>query len=153
MKGKSDRSYTAEVRRYQGRKNEQHFLREGIRSTVPTSTMTSELYGSVLEPLPVTPLTTNETETGGVYPEATPQSYAARAMGIEAVEMKAPLCPGRPLCKAYAPGSPIDGLEIIVKGGRSAPKIFLFCQSHNSFGSFASLAFFAVSKSFNRKER
>jgi uncharacterized protein YgbK (DUF1537 family) len=45
-------------------------------------------------------------------------SYAARAMGIEAVEMIAPLAPGAPLCKAYAPGSPVDGLEVNFKGGQ-----------------------------------
>jgi len=45
-------------------------------------------------------------------------SYAARAMGIEAVEMIAPLSPGAPWCKAYAPGSPIDGLEVNFKGGQ-----------------------------------
>lgn len=45
-------------------------------------------------------------------------SYAARAMGIEAVEMMAPLVPGAPLCKAIAPGSPIDGKELNFKGGQ-----------------------------------
>lgn len=45
-------------------------------------------------------------------------SYAARAMGIEAVEMIAPLVPGAPLCKAIAPGSPLDGLEVNFKGGQ-----------------------------------
>lgn len=45
-------------------------------------------------------------------------SYAARAMGIEAVEMIAPLAPGAPLCRAYAPGSPVDGLEVNFKGGQ-----------------------------------
>jgi 3-oxoisoapionate kinase len=45
-------------------------------------------------------------------------SYAARAMGIEAVEMIAPLSPGAPLCKAYAPGSPLDGLQVNFKGGQ-----------------------------------
>jgi uncharacterized protein YgbK (DUF1537 family) len=45
-------------------------------------------------------------------------SYAARAMGIEAVEMIAALVPGAPLCKASAPGSPIDGLEVNFKGGQ-----------------------------------
>jgi uncharacterized protein YgbK (DUF1537 family) len=45
-------------------------------------------------------------------------SYAARALGIEAVEMIAPLSPGAPLCRAYAPGSPVDGIEIILKGGQ-----------------------------------
>ncbi|WP_207535168.1 four-carbon acid sugar kinase family protein [Desertivirga arenae] len=45
-------------------------------------------------------------------------SYAARAMGIEAVEMIAPLAPGAPLCKAYAPGSSINGKEVNFKGGQ-----------------------------------
>lgn len=45
-------------------------------------------------------------------------SYAARAMGIEAVEMIAPLVAGAPLCRAMAPGSPVDGIEINFKGGQ-----------------------------------
>ena len=45
-------------------------------------------------------------------------SYAARALGIEALEMIAPLTPGAPLCRAHAPGSPVDGREIVFKGGQ-----------------------------------
>ncbi|MVN93145.1 four-carbon acid sugar kinase family protein [Mucilaginibacter aquatilis] len=45
-------------------------------------------------------------------------SYAARALGIEAVEMIAPLWPGAPLCKAYAPNKPVDGLQVNIKGGQ-----------------------------------
>ena len=45
-------------------------------------------------------------------------SYAARALGIEALEMIAPLTPGAPLCRAHAPGSPVDGCEIVFKGGQ-----------------------------------
>lgn len=45
-------------------------------------------------------------------------SYAARALGIEALEMIAPLTPGAPLCRAMAPSSPIDGLEVVFKGGQ-----------------------------------
>jgi len=45
-------------------------------------------------------------------------SYAARAMGIEAVEMLAPLYPGAPLCRASAPGSPLHGVEVNFKGGQ-----------------------------------
>lgn len=45
-------------------------------------------------------------------------SYAARAMGIEAVEMIAPLVPGAPLCRATAPGSPLDGVAVNFKGGQ-----------------------------------
>lgn len=45
-------------------------------------------------------------------------SFAARALGVEALEMIAPLTPGAPLCRAFAPGSPIDGLEVVFKGGQ-----------------------------------
>lgn len=45
-------------------------------------------------------------------------SYAAPAMGIEALEMIAPLTPGAPLCRALAAGSPVDGCEIVFKGGQ-----------------------------------
>jgi uncharacterized protein YgbK (DUF1537 family) len=45
-------------------------------------------------------------------------SYAARALGIEALAMIAPLTPGAPLCRAHAPNSPVDGCEIVFKGGQ-----------------------------------
>lgn len=45
-------------------------------------------------------------------------SYAARAMGVESVEMISTFAPGAPLCRASAPGSPIDGLELNFKGGQ-----------------------------------
>ncbi len=45
-------------------------------------------------------------------------SYAGRALGIESLEMLAPVVPGAPLCRARAPGSPADGLEIVFKGGQ-----------------------------------
>ena len=45
-------------------------------------------------------------------------SFAARALGIEALEMIAPLTPGAPLCRVFAPGSATDGLEIVFKGGQ-----------------------------------
>jgi len=45
-------------------------------------------------------------------------SFAARALGIEAVEMTARLTPGAPLCRAVAPGSAVDGREMVFKGGQ-----------------------------------
>ncbi|MEQ8472862.1 MAG: four-carbon acid sugar kinase family protein [Marinoscillum sp.] len=45
-------------------------------------------------------------------------SYAARALGIDAVEMIARIVTGAPLCRAYAEGSPADGLQINLKGGQ-----------------------------------
>lgn len=51
--------------------------------------------------------------------------FVARAMGIEAVEIIAPLAPGAPLCKVYAPGSAVDGLEINFKGGQVGSENYL----------------------------
>ena len=45
-------------------------------------------------------------------------SYAARAMGIDAVEMIAPLVIGAPLCKAYSRNKSINGVEVNFKGGQ-----------------------------------
>jgi len=46
-------------------------------------------------------------------------SYAARTLGIEAVEWIASLnTPGAPLCRAHARGSPMDGREVVFKGGQ-----------------------------------
>jgi 3-oxoisoapionate kinase len=45
-------------------------------------------------------------------------SYAARALGIEALEMISPLTPGAPLCRVHAPGSPVHGFEVVFKGGQ-----------------------------------
>lgn len=44
--------------------------------------------------------------------------YVARELGIEAVEMIAPVYTGAPMCRAYAPGSPVDQLEVNLKGGQ-----------------------------------
>jgi uncharacterized protein YgbK (DUF1537 family) len=49
-------------------------------------------------------------------------SFAARALGIEALEMIRPLTPGAPLCRALAPNSPADGLEVVFKGGQVGPE-------------------------------
>ncbi len=51
-------------------------------------------------------------------------SYAARAMGIEAVEMIAPIVKGAPLCRVVAPGSPVDQKEISFKGGQVGDEYF-----------------------------
>ena len=52
-------------------------------------------------------------------------SYAARALGIEAVEWIAPLTPGAPLCRAHAPGSPLDQREVVFKGGQVGAEDYL----------------------------
>lgn len=49
-------------------------------------------------------------------------SYAARTLGIEALQMIAPISPGSPLCKISAPNTPVDGLEVNFKGGQVGTK-------------------------------
>jgi len=44
--------------------------------------------------------------------------HVAQALGIEALEMIAPISPGAPLCRAYAPNQPTDDLEVVFKGGQ-----------------------------------
>ncbi|TVR70007.1 MAG: four-carbon acid sugar kinase family protein [Sphaerobacteraceae bacterium] len=44
--------------------------------------------------------------------------HVAKALGIRSLTMVAPTAPGSPLCRASAPGSPIDGSEIVFKGGQ-----------------------------------
>ena len=80
-------------------------------------TLTSSLYGEalggiarhVIAAVPVQRIVIAGGDTSGVV---------ARKLGIKAVEMIAPLSPGAPLCRAFAPGSPVDGLEVNFKGGQ-----------------------------------
>jgi uncharacterized protein YgbK (DUF1537 family) len=48
----------------------------------------------------------------------------ARALGIESLEMVGELTRGAPLCRATAPNSPADGIEMTFKGGQIGPVDF-----------------------------
>lgn len=97
-------------------KTYQVFERQGL-SQNDIRTKTAQLYGTALGLI-----------AAGVAQKANLQrliiaggdtsGYVARAMGIEAVEMIAPISPGAPLCKAHAPGLAADGLEVNFKGGQ-----------------------------------
>lgn len=45
-------------------------------------------------------------------------SYAARSLGIDAVEMIRPLAPGAPLCRAHSTDPLVEGLAVNFKGGQ-----------------------------------
>lgn len=51
-------------------------------------------------------------------------SYAARSLGVQSLSYLASLAPGAPLCRAAIPGSPLDGLEIVFKGGQVGADTF-----------------------------
>jgi 3-oxoisoapionate kinase len=61
--------------------------------------------------------------------------HVARALGIRSLEMVAPTAPGSPLCLARAPGSPIDGREIVFKGGQVGGIEFFDSVRRGSSGS------------------
>jgi uncharacterized protein YgbK (DUF1537 family) len=45
-------------------------------------------------------------------------THAVKQLGINALTFAAPLVPGVPLCRTHAPGSPLDRLELALKGGQ-----------------------------------
>jgi uncharacterized protein YgbK (DUF1537 family) len=51
-------------------------------------------------------------------------SHATQALGLDALEIIAPIAPGGPLCRAVAPGRRVDGLEITLKGGQVGHRDF-----------------------------
>jgi uncharacterized protein YgbK (DUF1537 family) len=51
-------------------------------------------------------------------------THAVQQLGRDALTFAAPLTPGAPLCRGYAPGSPLDGLELVLKGGQIGPEDF-----------------------------
>ncbi|SDG64988.1 Uncharacterized conserved protein YgbK, DUF1537 family [Dyadobacter soli] len=92
------------------------FKNKGLSPT-EIQTLTSKLHGEALgniarqaiAAVPIQRLVIAGGDTSGVV---------ARTLGIKAVEMIAPLSPGAPLCRAFAPDSPADGLEVNFKGGQ-----------------------------------
>ncbi|MCH7408107.1 four-carbon acid sugar kinase family protein [Belliella sp. DSM 111904] len=86
-------------------------------SEVEISRFTAKRYGSVMGLLAKAILARTQIQRMVIAGGDT-SSWIARALGIESVEMIAPLAPGAPLCKASAPNSPADGLEINFKGGQ-----------------------------------
>ncbi|MBX3427039.1 MAG: four-carbon acid sugar kinase family protein [Pirellulales bacterium] len=51
-------------------------------------------------------------------------SFAARELGIEALEMARPLSPGAPVCRVSAPGRAADRVEFTFKGGQVGAEPF-----------------------------
>ncbi|MDW8310614.1 MAG: four-carbon acid sugar kinase family protein [Verrucomicrobiales bacterium] len=66
----------------------------------------------------------------GVVTGGDTSSFAARALGVEALEFAAPIAPGAPLCRVHAPGRAADGCEIVFKGGQNGRDNFLLTALH-----------------------
>ena len=99
---------------------DQIFKQKGLNKTA-----TAQLYGTLLGQ--IVKLTAKQVELKRiVIAGGDTSSYAARAMGIEAVEMMAPFSLGAPICLANAPKSAVDKLQVIFKGGQvGKPEFFV----------------------------
>ncbi len=51
-------------------------------------------------------------------------SHAVRQLGMQALTFAGLTAPGAPLCRCHAPGLPLDGLELVLKGGQVGPENF-----------------------------
>jgi len=80
-------------------------------------TCTSRLYGKALGQIINAVIAKNPVRRVVIAGGDT-SSFVARTVGIEAVEMISPVTPGAPLCRAHAPGYPINGREVVFKGGQ-----------------------------------
>jgi uncharacterized protein YgbK (DUF1537 family) len=72
------------------------------------------VLGELLERVSAAGKVTRGAVTGGDT-----SGFAARAMGLEALELVAPVAPGAPLCVVRAPGRVMDGRELVFKGGQN----------------------------------
>jgi uncharacterized protein YgbK (DUF1537 family) len=94
---------------------------QGLRSAATLGSALGELLAAVLE------------RTGwprGVVTGGDTSSFAARALGIEALEFAAPIAPGAPLCRVHAPGQVAHGREIVFKGGQNGRDDFFLSALH-----------------------
>lgn len=89
---------------------------KGLSST-EIQALTSSLYGEALGSIARYVISASPTKRIVIAGGDT-SGVVARAMGIKAVEMIASLSPGAPLCRAFAPGTAADGLEVVFKGGQ-----------------------------------
>ncbi len=51
-------------------------------------------------------------------------SHAAQCLNLQSLRVMATVTPGAPLCVATAPGSALDGVELVFKGGQVGPPVF-----------------------------
>jgi 3-oxoisoapionate kinase len=96
---------------------ERAFARRGLDGAT-AKTLTAELFGSALGQV----IRSAVERTGVkrvVVAGGDTSGYVARALGIEVLEAISSVAPGIPLCRARAPGSPADGLEINFKAGQA----------------------------------
>lgn len=95
----------------------------GLRSAATLGTILGGLLAKVLA---------QAGWTRGAVTGGDTSSFAARALGVEALEFEAPIAPGAPLCRVHAPGHPADGREIVFKGGQNGRDDFFLSALHGA---------------------
>ena len=101
----------------------------GLRQAVATAGVSAEIVndrigsglGRVLDTLVREARLTRVVISGGDT-----SGHAAAMLGIDALTAIAPVAPGSPLCRAYAPDPARDGLQLALKGGQVGADDF-FC--------------------------
>ncbi|MFD2036526.1 four-carbon acid sugar kinase family protein [Belliella marina] len=113
-------------------------LNQGL-SEVEISRLTAKRYGSMMGLL-ARKILSNVKVKRILVAGGDTSSWIARVLGIQAVEMIAPLTPGAPLCKVNAPDSPAHGIEINFKGGQVGTEdYFIKVQKGNMAGDINSM--------------
>lgn len=96
------------------------FRRQGL-SSLEIRACTAQLFGKALGEI-VGTVADQVNLQRLVFAGGDTSSYAARALDIEALQMTAPITPGAPLCRVISDSSPLDGLEVNIKGGQVGSK-------------------------------
>ncbi len=60
-------------------------------------------------------------------------SHVVQQLGIYALELRTPMAPGSPLCRAYAHDVALDGLEIAMKGGQHGRPDYFDCIRRGTY--------------------
>ncbi|TJZ63563.1 four-carbon acid sugar kinase family protein [Sphingobacterium olei] len=80
------------------------------KSSSVLGTFLGSIVNRILEKVNITRIIITGGDTSG---------FVAKAMGIEALEMRSPFVPGAPICKAHTSyGYPAQGIEVNFKGGQ-----------------------------------
>jgi uncharacterized protein YgbK (DUF1537 family) len=96
---------------------ERAFARRGLDGAA-AKTLTAKVFGSALGQV-IRGVVERTGVKRVVVAGGDTSGYTAQALGIETLEIITSIAPGMPLCRARAPGSPAEGLEINFKGGQA----------------------------------
>ncbi|WP_019534337.1 four-carbon acid sugar kinase family protein [Paenibacillus ginsengihumi] len=95
-------------------------VRSRLRSRAAEPAASGQRLGARLGDL-AKELITSAGLTRAVIAGGDTSGFAVQRLGGYALEMKAPLVPGAPLCRVLSRNEQLDGLELVLKGGQVGP--------------------------------